>query len=129
MDKKEYEIEKDFTSLNIWQRSNQLALEIYTLCQQIPKEEKYRICDQTIRSSRSVSANIAEGYGRYYYKENISFCQKARGSLDETRSHLIHILDLGLVLKSELKRLIGECLEIRKMLNAYIKYLDTKRPD
>ena len=45
--------------------------------------------DQLIRATRSITANIAEGHGRYHFQENIQFCRQARGSLTETLDHLI----------------------------------------
>jgi four helix bundle protein len=47
-----------------------------------PSDEKYRLTDQVIRLSRAVTANIAEGNGRFYYLENIKFCGIIRGSLE-----------------------------------------------
>jgi four helix bundle protein len=60
-----------------------------------PAEERFRLCDQLIRSSRSVTANIAEGYGRFYERDNVRFCRIARGSLYETQDHLITANDEG----------------------------------
>lgn len=74
-------------------------------------------------ASRSVTANIAEGHGRYYYQDNIRFCRIARGSLEESMEHLITAFDekyvSGKTLK-EIKPLYDSCL---RLLNGYIKYL------
>ena len=59
--------------------------------------KKNRLIDQVIRSSRSITANIAEGHGRYHYQENIQFCRTARGSLTESLDHLICALDEGFI--------------------------------
>lgn len=61
----------------------------------LPKEERFDLTDQVRRSSKSVPANIAEGYGRFYYMDNVRFCYNARGSLDETANHIRAALDLG----------------------------------
>lgn len=54
-----------------------------------PSEEKYRLTDQVIPSVRSINLNIAEGHGRFGYKDQLRFCIEARGSLSETLNHAI----------------------------------------
>jgi len=66
---------KNFEDLEIWKQSRVLRNEIAVLVKTFPAEEKYRLADQLIRASRSVTANIAEGYGRFHYQENIQFCR------------------------------------------------------
>lgn len=60
---------KDFTSLEVWQKGRELKNAIYNLVKTFPSTEKFRLEDQLIRSTRSITANIAEGYGRFTYKE------------------------------------------------------------
>jgi four helix bundle protein len=76
-----------------------------------------------IRASRSVTANIAEGYGRYHYQENIQFCRQARGSLFELIDHLSVALDENYIAEDHYNDLKSNILEIIRMLNGYIKYL------
>ena len=79
--------------------------------------------DQIIRSSRSITANIAEGHGRFHYQENIQYCRIARGSLEETLEHLILAYDEQFINKEEflnLKMQYDRCL---LLLNKYIAYL------
>lgn len=71
----------------------------------------------------SVSANIAEGYGRFYYQDNIRFCYNARPSLEETLSHLVFACEAGLIPEELYKELEREGDEIDKLLNGYIGYL------
>ena len=63
----------DFRDLEVWKQCKSIRREIWSLCKSFPKEEKYRLSDQMIRASRSSTACIAEGYGRYHYQENIQF--------------------------------------------------------
>src|SRR5687767_5807178 len=88
---------KSFEELVIWQQARALRNEIFLLVKSFPNEEKYRLVDQIIRSSRSVAANIAEGFGRYHYQEFIQFCRHARGSLLETVEHLTCALDCNYI--------------------------------
>ena len=111
------------TELKVWQKSRILRNEIFQFVQVLPKDEKYRLADQIIRSSRSVSANIAEGHGKFYHKENIQSCRVARGELIETLDHLICAYDCNYIDKVQLKNFKEKIDEIHKMLNAYIKYL------
>ena len=80
----------NFTDLEVYKACRNLRKEVSDFVKvKLPQEEKYKLYDQIIRSSRSITANIAEGYGRYYYKENIQFCRISRGSLNETLEHFI----------------------------------------
>lgn len=87
MSKKESNI-RSFEDLKVWRCARKLQRKIAKLVKTFPKEEKYRLTDQMIRSSRSVPRNIAEGYGRYHYQENIQFCRQSRGSLAELKNDL-----------------------------------------
>jgi len=93
----------------------------------LPPEEKWDLAQQVRRSSKSVMANIAEGYGRYYYQDNVRFCYHARGSLDETISHLTTALDLGYIPQDLYTWLRDLADEVRRMLNGYIAYLKRRR--
>jgi len=76
------------------------------------------------RSARSVTNNIAEGFVRYHYQENIQFCRVSRGSLHETLDHLMIALEEGYInieKYEEGKKLILDAIAI---LNGYINYLE-----
>ncbi len=75
------------------------------------------------RSSRSVGNNIAEGYGRFHFQENIQFCRIARGSLFETLDHGIIAFDEGYISEDNLKNLREIHNRTLLILNGYIKYL------
>ncbi len=80
-----------------------------------------------IRASRSVTANIAEGHGRYHYQENIQFCRQARGSLFELIDHFTVALDEKYIDDKIYQNEKSTILEIIRILNGYIKYLSTKK--
>lgn len=88
-----------------------------------PYEEKWNLNQQLRRSALSISANIAEGYGRFYYQDNVRFCYNARGSLEEVLSHLIFAYEMSFIAEGLYKELTNEGDEIDKMLNGYISYL------
>jgi len=114
---------KSFEELECWKKATVLRKKLSILIKAFPSEEKYRLCDQIIRASRSVTANIAEGFGRFHYQENIQFCRQSRGSLYELIDHLIVARDenyISDVTLTEYKKEIHECLAI---LNGFINYL------
>lgn len=82
-----------FTELSVWKECRILRKKISVLVKQFPDYEKYNLTGQFLRSSKSPCSNIAEGYGRFHYQENIQFCRIAKGSLCETLNHLNDELD------------------------------------
>lgn len=116
-----------FTELEVWKQARNIRKIIKELTNSFPVEEKFRLADQVIRSSRSVGNNIAEGHGRFHYQDNIRFCIIARGSLSETLDHLIIAYDECFISKEDFK-LLKENIDLCNMkLNAYINHLKIKR--
>jgi four helix bundle protein len=110
--------------LEVWKRAKDFAIKVYRdVLPILPPDEKWGLNQQLRRASTSISANIAEGYGRYYYQDNIRFCYNARGSLEETLSHLVFCHDIGFITATVYASLEQEGEEIGKMLNGYIAYL------
>ena len=116
-----------FEDLEIWQLARDFRKKISGLIKKFPSIEKFRLADQMARASRSVTANIAEGYGRYHYQENIQFCRQARGSLYEMIDHLTVALDEKHISDELFEELKGEAFIIVKRLNGYIQYLNKKK--
>ena len=110
--------------LKVWMRAKDFALLIYKkVLPSLPAEEKWNLNQQLRRASLSISANIAEGYGRFYYQDNVRFCYTARGSLDEVLSHLTFAHEMSFISGELYRELANEGDEIDKMLNGYISYL------
>lgn len=85
---------KTFFDLKIFKISYQLAMDIFNVTRNFPKEERYSLTDQIVRSSRSVSANIAEGWGkRVYENEFKKHLIYAMGSQEETKVWLLFAKD------------------------------------
>ena len=123
--------EKGFEGLKVWRKSHALMLDAHKklvpAILQISKDERFDLVAQIRRSSKSVPANIAEGHGRFYYGDNVRFCYNARGSLDETVSHLRAALDLEYCSKTLYEDLRAQADEVRRMLNGYIGWLKEKK--
>jgi four helix bundle protein len=84
---------------------------------------KFGLGKQLARAADSISSNIAEGYGRYFIKENIHFCFYSRGSILETKNWLQKAYSRNLISEHEYNSLIMELKLIHKKLNGYIKVL------
>jgi four helix bundle protein len=80
-----------------------------------------------IRSSRSSTACIAEGYGRFHYQENIQFCRQSRGSLYELIDHIDTALECELISEKTALDIMEEIKTAIRMLNGYIKYLKGRK--
>lgn len=118
---------RSFESLNVWQQAREIRNEIFQLCKGFPKEETYKLTDQMIRSSRSIGNNIAEGYGRFHYQENIQFCRQSRGSSYELIDHLITAIDCEYINKNKHEFLRDKIIGCIKMTNGYIAYLNHQK--
>lgn len=98
-----------------------------TLVKTFPPEERYRLSDQLLRSSRSVTVNIAEGFGRFHYQENIQFCRQARGSLTESLDHMLVAHDENYIDTLQLDQIRIQYTQCLKLLNGYIGYLQKQK--
>ena len=114
---------QSFTELDVWKKAREFKKEIEALAQKFPPEEKFRLADQIIRSVRSINANIAEGHGRFTYKDQLHFCIQVRGSLSETLNHLIDALDCQYVTQDQLVQYKARYYEVERLLNGYIAFL------
>ncbi|OAI49748.1 four helix bundle protein [Nitrospira sp. SCGC AG-212-E16] len=118
---------RTFEDLDVWKVCRDLRTQIGTIVRTFPKEEQYRLRDQLIRASRSVTANLAEGYGRFHYAENIQFARQARGSLYEIIDHLTVAREEKLI-SDETFTLVREgVLRAVLVVNGFIRYLSKAR--
>lgn len=110
--------------LEVYQVAQELANYVYSeILDKLPSEEKFGLVSQLRRAAASIPANIAEGYGRYYYQETIRFCYLARGSLMELSSH-VDLAHAQNFLSNETKAMTDERMTtLLRLINGYIKYL------
>jgi four helix bundle protein len=115
-------------NLLVWQKARELAVLVCKeLLPELPSEEKFALGQQLRRSVQSVPANIAEAYGRYSFQDAIRFLYIARGSLEETFSHLILMMDLEYSTVDVIVDCIDKYKETARLLNGYIDYLKQRR--
>jgi four helix bundle protein len=114
--------------LDVWRKAKEFALLVYKeALSTLPPEEKWGLGQQIRRSAQSIPANIAEGYGRFYFQETIRFSYITRGSLDETLSHLVLAYELGYLPEIKYRQLISAGDDLAKLINGYIAYLKRTR--
>ncbi|MEK7579851.1 MAG: four helix bundle protein [Patescibacteria group bacterium] len=110
-----------FKDLIVWQKSKQLAVEIYKLTEKFPKSELYGLVSQMRRAAISISSNIAEGYKRFHSKEKKQLFSVASGSGTELESQIEITKELFPEIDFSKSILLLE--EIMKILNNFVKKL------
>jgi four helix bundle protein len=114
---------KRYEDLNAWQRAYEVALEVDRLTNESSFDKKWALKDQMLRSSLSISSNIAEGFGRKSKKDFARFLLIAMGSTEELRSQIRFARDTGLIKDSDFNSVHDKLLEIGKMITGLRKYL------
>jgi len=108
-------------NLKVYQRALELShigWEIYTA---LPAPLRYDMGSQLIRAVDSIGANIAEGFGRYHYKDKIKFYYNARGSLWESKHWIYLLYKRELIQQSRFDHFIDKLNLTGKLLNGFIK--------
>ncbi|WP_343522236.1 four helix bundle protein [Pedobacter sp.] len=109
--------------LEIYNLSEALSDKIWDIVIKWEYFAKDTIGKQLCRAADSISANIAEGYGRFHYKENKNFCYYSRGSILEVKSFLRKSKNRDLIPDDTYSDLYIELQTIHLKLDAYIKYI------
>jgi four helix bundle protein len=104
--------------LVVWQKSMDMAVQVYRLTERFPRSELYRLTSQLTRAAASVPANIAEGNGRASRREYAHFLAIAKGSLNETETFLFLAIRLGYLREHETASTLALITEVGKMLTA-----------
>ncbi|MEP1152238.1 MAG: four helix bundle protein [Balneola sp.] len=119
----EYNPNKDFQTLKAWQKARDTKLFFYkNIVPLLPKDEKFGLSSQIKRASISITANIAEGYGRFHYQEGIQFYRISRGSVYELKDHLISCHDLNFIDETLYKEGLELIEEAKRLISGFINY-------
>lgn len=116
-------------TLEVYIAAKTFRKEVITIANTFPKEEKFLLAAQIKDSARSVTANIAEGYGRFHYQEAIQFCRISRGSLLETYDNLSSALEEQYISEPLFMEMKTKQEQLLKMLNGYIAYLKRRKQE
>jgi four helix bundle protein len=112
---------RDFKRLQIWQRSHQLALDIYKSTKSVPRSEQFGLRRQIRRCAVSIPSNIAEGCGKDSTGEFARYLRIAMGSASELEYQIILSRDLEYITIESFSKLNEEAIQVKKMLVAYTK--------
>lgn len=112
---------ESFTDLVVWQEGHKLVIMIYKVTKSFPREEIYSLIDQMRRAAASITANIAEGFGRQSYKEKVQYYYLAKGSLNELKNFLLIARDVNYLKKEEFNGLATQANIVDKLLQGFIK--------
>lgn len=124
----QYNSFKDFTTLDAWKKCRTVKLFFYEeVISKLPDEEKFNLNIQIRKASISITANIAEGYGRFHYQEGIQFYRISRASLYELKDHLISCSDLKYIGEEELQKGTNLIEDAKITLNGYIGYVKKQK--
>jgi len=113
--------EYGFRSLIVWQKAKTLATDVYRLTNNESIKRDFSLVDQMRRSAVSVPSNIAEGDERPSDKDSVRFFHIAKGSLAELATQLEIAREVGYFNDGQVEPLIGQCVELGKMLGALIR--------
>jgi four helix bundle protein len=111
---------KSFKDMDIWKKTMKIAEKIFEITNSLPRKEDYGYTSQIRRAALSISANIAEAFGRHYPLDKIKFYYVSRGSLTETESHLVYGKNVGYIIESDFDLLNSKLEKIHKDINKVI---------
>jgi four helix bundle protein len=114
---------QDYKKIQIWQRSLELSIKMYTLTKNFPHEEIYGLTSQIRRASTSVPLNIAEGAGRKSSKDFANFLSIANGSLNELATLIEISRRIDLLKEYDTNYILTEIEDLKKMLYSFINSL------
>ena len=112
-----------FEDLEVYRLAREFTRKITRLIKKLPKQEAAYLINQMQRAKLSVTNNIAEGFGRYHYQENIQFCRQSRGSICELIDDFNECHDVRYIEEPERDELKADAYRLIKVLNAYIASL------
>lgn len=114
---------KSFRDMDMWQKSVSLSAAAFKMITELPRSEDYGLASQVRRSTNSVSANIAEGFGRRSKKDKRRYYIIARGSVFETQNHLLYGQRVEYFESAEVTEIIAEYDDLIYQLNKIMKSL------
>jgi four helix bundle protein len=118
---------RSFRDLVVWQRAKQLTWSSLQIRSLLPRDLRYVVGDQILRSAWSIPSNIAEGRGRLSKPDNVRHLTIARGSLEELESHIDMAVDFELLKVHDAEGAMKLCSEVGRMLNTQIRTLGNRR--
>ena len=109
-----------FSEMPIWQEAMEVAEQVFAVTDRLPRKEDYGFTSQIRRAALSISANIAEAFGRNHTLDKVNFYYIARGSVTETQSHIEYGRRVGYLDPKTAKQLSDSLASIYNDLNKVI---------
>ncbi len=114
---------RNFRDLDVWKLGKEIAVQVYGITKEFPKEELYGLISQMRRAAISISSNISEGFNRYHNREYRQFLYVALGSCAELETQIEVSFDLGLGTPQNKMQLLEKLDHEQRMLRNLIKKL------
>jgi four helix bundle protein len=118
---------RGFEDLECYQLAVEIMARIHEFAKTLPADEKFDMYTQIRRSSKNVTGNIGEAYGRYHYLDSLHYYSIARGELNETLARLIDARVLEYINQEEFEALYKLIRQAEKTLNGYMSYVRRQR--
>ena len=117
---------RHFTDLEAWKVNHEVVRSVYKITESFPSKERFGIIDQLRRAAASITANIAEGWGRFHYADRARFYIQARGSNYEVQNYLILAKDLGFLEQKKFNELMNLVDQGSRILNGLIRSVEER---
>jgi four helix bundle protein len=114
---------KNFANLQVWRKAMDLTCRIYDVVEKLPRSEEFHLKSQLIRSTSSISANLAEGNGQFFKKKEYTHYNIALGSANESINWIILARRRDYISEEEFQSLEAEYRDIIRMIVAMMKKL------
>jgi len=111
---------RSFEDLEVYKLAREFSRKVGKLIQKLPPVEDYNLKGQMRRAKLSVTNNIAEGYGRYHFQENMQYCRQSRGSICELIDDFNECYDNAYIDQGYRDELKSDAYQLMKVLNGYI---------
>ncbi len=118
---------QNFYDLDAWRKAHELTMEIYRITKKFPKDELYGVVSQLRRAASSITANIAEGFARYHFKDKVRFYHQARGSSAEVQNFLLLVKDLAYIDLEICKVLSDKSQQVMQLINGLIRSIENQK--
>lgn len=113
----------DFTDLEVWKEAQKLKIQVYNIVKMLPPSENFNLSLQIRRCVISITANIAEGFGRFHINDSMQFVRIARGSLFELKDHILSCITLKLLPEEQTSEILDQIGAVGRLMNGYLRYL------
>ncbi len=115
-----------FEDLEVYKLAIEISQKVWIIYKHLDKQYRYHIGNQILNSSDSVGGNIAEGFGRFHFRDSLKFYYNARGSLFETKHWIILLHKRELINQEESKEILMKINKLGIKLNNFINYMKQK---